>query len=129
MRGVAMSENSNKRVLIAGDTPRWRKDVRDALAADCECVTRLDYIDTLHLLFKEDVRFDLYILASQMSEKGEGMSILSEMRDDGIVSPVIIFSDHVTDTEAEKIIALSAIHIKRSNGKTLLEETAKRLLL
>jgi DNA-binding NtrC family response regulator len=123
-----MSEDSNKRVLIAGDTPRWRKDVRDALPADCDTVTRVDYIDTMHLLFNENIRFDLYILASQMSEKGEGLSILSEMRDDGIISPVIIFSDHVTDAEAERITALNAIHIKRSGGRTALEETAKRLL-
>lgn len=124
-----MSENSNKRVLIAGDTPRWRKDVRDSLPADCDTASRLDQIDTLQIIFVDEVRFDLYIFANQMPEKGEGLRILSEMRADGIVEPVIIFSDHVTDAEAERITALNAIHIKRSGGKTVLEETAKRLLL
>lgn len=91
MRGVAMSENSNKRVLIAGDTPRWRKDVRDSLPADCDTATRLDQIDTMQIIFVDEVRFDLYIFANQMPEKGEGLGILSEMREDGIMSPVIIF--------------------------------------
>lgn len=126
--GVAMSENSNKRVLIAGDTPRWRKDVRDSLPADCDTATRLDQIDTLQIIFVDEVRFDLYIFANQMPEKGEGLRILSEMRADGIVEPVIIFSDHVTDAEAEKIEALNATHIRRTGGETVLEETVKRLL-
>lgn len=122
-----------KRVLIVGDTPRWKKTALAAIPDGCHVRVGTDYIDALGTLFKPEgvgeERFDLHILAHQMPEKNNGLGILTELREDGQTGHVIIFSDHVDRETVSKIAELGGIVISRKNGGAKLAAKVAGLLI
>ena len=117
------------KVLIVGDTDRWRNAVKGALPTGCDICICLDEVAALSTQADDNNDFDLVVLANHLSNSNDGIKILREARAEGEKTPIIIYSDCV-DAEAEsEIIQLQGTYISPSDdGVDFLAHTARRIL-
>ena len=67
------------KILVIGDTPRWISSVKETLPPAAETNFRTDCAGVNEILYFEDRKCDLLILALCLGGKDDGLKILREL--------------------------------------------------
>lgn len=119
----------DKEVLVIGDTSRWKNGVLGVIPEGYTAVVRSDKIAAFQLLFFEERRFDLCVVANHLHNANEGLEILRELREDNNTCPFIIYSDLIDAEGVRNAQSLHAHVIKFDDGETTeLERSIQKLL-